>query len=328
MGGGTTKFALVENGHVVETGAINVGARLIAFDAKGVLTRIEEPARLILGESNGALTLGTLASDALKEALTGKMVESLFDVILGRPASWLTDELMITTPLQRYEGLNSIDRVMFSGGVSEYVYGRDNVAYGDLGPLLGQGVRRRFDEIGRADLIETSVSGIRATVVGAGEYTVQASGNTSTISDRDLLPVYALQVVKPEPTGPEGLEQALRAALNKYDLNEYSEGFALSLTLGDDFTYPYLRQVAAGIAGLARTADPATRAIFIVLDKDVAKTLGAILSEEFGIVQDVIAIDGIEVGDLDFIDIGRPMGASEVLPVTVKSLIFPTKIKI
>ena len=34
-------------------------------------------------------------------------------------------------------------------------------------------------------------------------------------------------------------------------------------------------------------------------------------------------VDGIEVGDLDYLDIGRPMGVSEVVPVTVKSLVFP-----
>jgi ethanolamine utilization protein EutA (predicted chaperonin) len=36
-----------------------------------------------------------------------------------------------------------------------------------------------------------------------------------------------------------------------------------------------------------------------------------------------IAIDGIAVGDLDYIDIGTPMGITEVIPVTVKSLMFP-----
>ena len=40
---------------------------------------------------------------------------------------------------------------------------------------------------------------------------------------------------------------------------------------------------------------------------------------------DVVVVDGIDVGDLDYLDIGLPMGISEVVPVTVKSLIFPTK---
>ena len=36
-----------------------------------------------------------------------------------------------------------------------------------------------------------------------------------------------------------------------------------------------------------------------------------------------MVVEGIEVGDLDYLDIGRPLGVSEVVPVTVKSLVFP-----
>jgi ethanolamine utilization protein EutA len=62
--------------------------------------------------------------------------------------------------------------------------------------------------------------------------------------------------------------------------------------------------------------------MFLVLDVDMAKSLGAVLKEEFKLERSVIAIDGIDVGDLDYIDIGKPMGVSQVIPVTVKSLIF------
>ena len=58
---------------------------------------------------------------------------------------------------------------------------------------------------------------------------------------------------------------------------------------------------------------------------DVAKSLGSMLKEELGVPHQVIAIDGIDVGDLDYLDIGQPMGVSEVIPVTVKSLMFPNR---
>ena len=48
------------------------------------------------------------------------------------------------------------------------------------------------------------------------------------------------------------------------------------------------------------------------------------LKDEFKVARDIIAIDGIEVGDLDYIDIGECLGITEVIPVTVKSLMFPT----
>ena len=62
----------------------------------------------------------------------------------------------------------------------------------------------------------------------------------------------------------------------------------------------------------------------MVLDLDVAKALGGIIKEEIKLPQEVIVVDGVKVGDLDYLDIGRPIGTTEVIPVTVKSLIFPS----
>ncbi len=42
LGGGTCKLAVVKNGTIVETAAINVGSRLVAWDAQGRVNRIEE----------------------------------------------------------------------------------------------------------------------------------------------------------------------------------------------------------------------------------------------------------------------------------------------
>jgi ethanolamine utilization protein EutA len=73
-------------------------------------------------------------------------------------------------------------------------------------------------------------------------------------------------------------------------------------------------------------ADPRAP-LFLVVDADIAKSLGGILKEELDLPGEIIAIDGIDVGDLDYVDIGRQLGASESLPVTVKSLVFPTTVK-
>jgi ethanolamine utilization protein EutA len=69
--------------------------------------------------------------------------------------------------------------------------------------------------------------------------------------------------------------------------------------------------------------DAATGPVILILDLDVAKSLGGILKEELGLTKELIALDGIDVGDLDYVDVGRPMGVSESVPVTVKSLMFP-----
>jgi ethanolamine utilization protein EutA len=56
---------------------------------------------------------------------------------------------------------------------------------------------------------------------------------------------------------------------------------------------------------------------------DLAHSLGGILKGELRWPGTVVALDGIDTGDLDFVDIGRPIGVSGSLPVTVKSLVFP-----
>ena len=45
IGGGTSKFAICNNGKVQEVSAIDVGARLLAFDQDGAVVRIEEAGR-------------------------------------------------------------------------------------------------------------------------------------------------------------------------------------------------------------------------------------------------------------------------------------------
>ena len=47
MGGGTMKVAIVQQGKVVETMAINVGARLIAWDTDSVIHRVEDAGRVV-----------------------------------------------------------------------------------------------------------------------------------------------------------------------------------------------------------------------------------------------------------------------------------------
>jgi ethanolamine utilization protein EutA len=37
----------------------------------------------------------------------------------------------------------------------------------------------------------------------------------------------------------------------------------------------------------------------------------------------VLTLDGLDLGDLDYIDIGAPQPPSGVVPVIVKSLVFP-----
>jgi ethanolamine utilization protein EutA len=62
--------------------------------------------------------------------------------------------------------------------------------------------------------------------------------------------------------------------------------------------------------------------LYLMLDGDVAQTLGAILREELSVKSDILAIDGVVLWDFDYIDLGRIRLPSMTVPVTIKSLVF------
>jgi ethanolamine utilization protein EutA len=66
----------------------------------------------------------------------------------------------------------------------------------------------------------------------------------------------------------------------------------------------------------------AGRPLYIMLDGDVAQTLGAILREELNVKNDILVIDGVVLWDFDYIDLGRIRMPSQTVPVTIKSLVF------
>ena len=324
MGGGTTKFSLVEDGVVTQTASINVGARLIAFDENDMMTRIEDAGRLMMKELGYSVEIGQKVTDKMKEDFGAYMAQILFETIEEGPNSPMARHLMVTPPFANYKGFKQVQHIVFSGGVSEHVYDRDPTSYGDIGPVLGKNMREYLKKLPK-DVLREPIEGIRATVIGAGEYTIQASGNTSYVSNEKALPVHGLKVIQaPIREGGESVSEALKQSLRKFDLPVFTSGLALSLTVSGVPDYQSVRRIAEGVAEILKDADDAKCPLYLTLDLDIAKSLGGILKDEFKVARDIIAIDGIEVGDLDYIDIGECLGITEVIPVTVKSLMFPT----
>jgi ethanolamine utilization protein EutA len=156
---------------------------------------------------------------------------------------------------------------------------------------------------------------------------VQLSGNTSYISDAaKLLPRRNLQVLQPqfacpEVIEPEKLAAAIRAHFTAFDIPDDAE-VALALRWRGAPSHARLSAFAAGIFRALAPAIAAGRPLYIMLDGDVAQTLGAILREELGVASDILVIDGITLWDFDYIDLGRIRLPSRTVPVTIKSLVF------
>ena len=261
IGGGTTKLARIENGVIVARTAIAVGAR----SRSG---RDREERRRIAAE----------LADSIVAAARGASV----------PAA-----LQLLAPLQRAA---APARITLSGGVSEYVAGRERADHDDLGRELAEALIARRDKLPVP--FEVVPEGIRATVIGASQFTVQVSG--STIGIGAALPLRNVPVV------PLGSDASGDGPL------------ALSVQWSGEPEHGRIHAIAERIA-IATDRRP----LVVVTDGDIASTLGYILRHELAFDGELITLDGLELGELDYIDIGVPQRPSGVVPVIVKSLVFP-----
>jgi ethanolamine utilization protein EutA len=195
IGGGTTKLALVDKGRVVATAAIHIGGRLQVVDEEDRIVRLDPAGRHHAAQAGFRWSKGDRADPAALDKVAGYMADALFAAIRMRPLPPPLAALYLTEPIA---DLSQIDGVMFSGGVGEYVYGREQRDFRDMGRRLGLALRQRLDSGALPWPLLPAGECIRATALGASEYSVQLSGNTSTITDPGaLLPRRNLQVLQP-----------------------------------------------------------------------------------------------------------------------------------
>src|SRR5436190_22834913 len=128
VGGGTSKIEVCMDGRVSDLTALDVGARLICLDSGGRITRLEEAGRRFAAELGINLEIGTPLAPQAARTLAAGMAQRLFEAMqCGTPAA-RNSGLLRLDPLS-FRG--TIDQITFSGGVSEYIYGRAPESYGD-----------------------------------------------------------------------------------------------------------------------------------------------------------------------------------------------------
>jgi ethanolamine utilization protein EutA len=324
IGGGTTKLAIVDKGRVTETAAIHIGGRLIVVE-DGRVTRLD-PAGAHHAEKAGfRWRVGSEASDADLIKIAAGMADLLAAALTEPDIPDAARELYLTEPPGSLAG---IDGIMFSGGVGEYVYGRETRDFGDLGRHLGAALRQKVDAGALGAPLMPAGACIRATALGASEYSIQLSGNTGCITAPGrLLPRRNLQVVKPDielgdDIDRQAVAHAIRQHLVAFDIEQATDEVVLAFQWSGTPEYGRIRAFAEGIAAGLAERIAAGQPLYLMLDGDIAATLGAILRDELTVVVDMLVIDGILLRDFDYIDLGRIRVPSLTVPVTIKSLLF------
>ncbi|MBD3677926.1 MAG: ethanolamine ammonia-lyase reactivating factor EutA [Rhodobacteraceae bacterium] len=319
IGGGTTKIALCEDGEVKARTAMDVGARLVAFDEAGRIARLEPFGARHLQDAGLSKSVGDPLSPDERSPVAGVMADRLLAVLEGQG-----EEDFLRLPPLDLSGARPA--VVFSGGVSEFI-GRPGAVSGDLGPELAAAVEARLRDWARAIL--PARQGIRATVVGASQYTVQVSGSTIFLDPADALPLRNIAVIAPEiDLGDEiytgEVRHAVEEALSRMDLSEGARPVAVALPWQGSASYARLSALASGLVSGLHPVLEQGHPLVLVVDGDIGGLLGMQCRTEENVPGAIVSIDGIALSEFDFIDIGEVIRATGATPVVVKSLLFPT----
>ncbi len=322
IGGGTTKLAVLDRGRVLRTAAFHVGGRLQVVDDDGRVVRLEPAGRVHAARAGAACQVGDVVGSEQLAAVAEGMADALVDAITTPHPAPDVSALWLTDPLGE---LGELDGVVFSGGVAEYVYDRETRSFGDLGPALGAAVRRRVEAGALPFPLLPPGECIRATALGASEYSVQLSGNTGCITDPDvLLPRRNLQVLRPhyelgDAVDPRAIAEAVRGHLGALAADgDVALAMEWAGLPSHERLLPFAQGIRDGLAERTRQGRP----IYVLLDGDVAMTLGRLLREELGVACELMVVDGVSLRDFDWIDLGRLRWPSGTVPVTIKSLVF------
>src|SRR5437588_1671239 len=222
-GGGTTKLALVEKGQVTATAAVHIGGRLQVVDEARKITRLDPAGKFHARQAGFTWAKGDTVGPHDLDKVAAGMADTLVKALTERPMSHTVEHLYLTDPIPDF---GHLDGIMFSGGVGEYVYGRETRDFGDIGLRLGRAIRARVDAGALPWSLLPAGECIRATALGASDCSVQLSGNTSYISNPgELLPRRNLQVLQPTfvceaEIDAAALAKAIRVHFTAFDLIE------------------------------------------------------------------------------------------------------------
>ena len=301
IGGGTANLALIRDGKILETGCLNVGGRLLKFDESG---RVLYVSPVLAGLCS--LRPGDTASRQQVETIA-KMLTQALEMAAGlREQTEFLEKLWtmeVATPVGPLVRNNTEDlTISFSGGVADCIEKYHPwLAFGDMGPLLGQAIRQSRLCQGHYRLGDET---IRATVIGAGCHSAQLSGSTVFYQNIPF-PLKNIPVAQI----PEANRHHIRRELKK------QEGLAVMAMAGiPSPSYRDVRQMAREIVAAAGSGP-----VILCLEQDMAKALGQVLALELGKDAQILCIDRVKLTEGSYLDIGAPVGPA--LPVVVKTLI-------
>ena len=287
IGGGTSNLALIEDGKITATTCLNVGGRLLKIDPGGQLRYVSPVLQEIFEKKTGEVV-------NREEVLTlcEKLVWALETAAGLRQDFYLMNALRTAGAAAMTPPRDAV--ISFSGGVADCIEEEKPwLAFGDLGPELGQTIRNSRLCRGQYRLGSET---IRATVIGAGSHSTQLSGSTVFHQNMEF-PLKNLTVVHT----PEALRML-------------DETGVLAMPGMRAPSYAQIAELAEQLTGSFHGDS-----LILALEEDMAKAMGQCLALRLGEGAKILCIDRVRLEEGSYLDIGAPVGPA--LPVVVKTLI-------
>ena len=323
VGGGTSNIAVSSKGNILSTSCINIGGRLLGIDKEFKIWRIDEPSAFLMKELNMNYKLGDIIPENDVMTISREYAKALLEVMRGPATSKIAKELMMTDNL---DFSIPIDDFSFSGGVAEMIYDRDDSheEYNDIGKYLAEEINLLVKEQGLS-IIEPE-NKIRATVIGAGAFSLSISGSTCYVDKGVVLPHNNIPVlpvnVKKREFSLKNIEREISRVFKNYDMKEGEDIVALYFKEFIDHSDSILSTLAKAIERSFPNSITQKKPIILIFSMDIAKVLGIAIRRETSIQNSLICLDELILEAGDFIDIGAPLYSGQAYPITVKSLVF------
>lgn len=320
IGGGTSNLALGQDGEVLLTGSLFVGARHVEVDPGSLrIRRLSDHAAQLF------VSLGITAGPG--DSLTPAELNALLDVHIALLEAAVTGR---QEPFERTPGRALVDApfrlpatitapwLTLSGGVGALVYARlegqpppPMTAFGDLGIELA--ARIAASPVLTARLL-TPASTARATSFGLLRHLTRLSGSTLYLPHPELLPLTDLPIFGriTATSTPDDLHTALALVARS------ARGGCLSVVLEG----PRPAAVKALGDRLAAALDalrfPPTCPLVLLVADNVGKALGGYASRWGRLPVTLIVLDEVAARGARFVQIGRM--TEQMVPVSFHGL--------
>ncbi len=342
-------LALYKNGALISTHCLGIGGRCVQYkkyEDQSTANQLEsfelfevsainESGRMYLADG---VEIGTkLKRDDLFQ-LSNSIASDVVRFINGETNQTKLKRLPLTSIENSW---TAPDQIWLCGGVAEFALDPelDRFKFSDLGGMLADALISKLNAAGL--IFKIPPQPIRATVTGAGMYSMQVSGSTIDF-DIEHLPLRNVPLVRPfehkdQMSNSDEIIARIESAIGRIDPESRFETIAFELpSLENSLDYLSLKLIADGLA-LAAQKFSRLKPFVLVVREDLGMALGQLFRQSFKNLQaqqpdagsacPLIVLDGITTSDGDFIDIGKPVsldanGIARTVPVVLKTLIF------